>query len=116
MGLSGTLGDFNPIEIIAIFDLLEKSGKLLLTRGDEEGLVVFRRGRIIYASSSGFRESLGSMLLARGLVREDELVDALGRQAYHHGVPDQGARRGGEMPVLLRADREGRSARERTRA
>ncbi len=81
MGLSGTLGDFNPIEIIAIFDLLEKSGKLLLTRGNEEGLVVFRRGRIIYASSSGFRESLGSMLLARGLVREDDLVEALGKQA-----------------------------------
>ena len=81
MSLSGTLEDFNPIELIAIFDLVEKSGKLTLTQGTEEGLVVFRRGRIIYASSSGFRESLGSMLLARGLVREEELVEALGTQA-----------------------------------
>jgi hypothetical protein len=81
MSLSGTLEDFNPIELIAILDLVEKSGKLTLIRGDEEGLVVFRQGRIIYASSSGFRESLGSMLLARGLVLEDELVDALGTQA-----------------------------------
>ena len=80
MSFTGTLDDFSPVEIISVLDILEKSGKLHLNRGEEEGLVVFRRGKIIYAASSGFRENLGTMLLARGLVNEDELVEALGKQ------------------------------------
>jgi hypothetical protein len=80
MSFTGTLDDFSPVEIISVLDILEKSGKLHLNRGEEEGLVVFRRGKIIFAASSGFRENLGTMLLARGLVNEDQLVEALGKQ------------------------------------
>ena len=80
MSFTGTLDDFSPVEIISVLDILEKSGKLHLTHGEDEGMVVFRRGKIIYAASSGFRENLGTMLLARGLVNEGDLVEALGRQ------------------------------------
>lgn len=80
MSFTGTLDDFSPVEIISVLDLLEKSGKLHLNRDEDEGLVIFRRGKIIYAASSGFRENLGTMLLARGLVDEGQLVEALGRQ------------------------------------
>ena len=80
MSFTGTLDDFSPVEIITVLDLLRKSGKLRLNRGDDEGLVVFRRGKIIYAASSGFRENLGTMLLARRLVDEGQLVEALGLQ------------------------------------
>jgi len=80
MSFTGTLDDLSPVEIISVLDLLEKSGKLHLNREDEEGLVVFRCGKIIYAASSGFRENLGTMLLARGLVNEVELVEALAKQ------------------------------------
>lgn len=80
MSFTGTLDDLSPVEIISVLDILEKSGKLLLNRGEEEGLVVFRRGKIIYAASSGFRENLGTMLLARELVNEGDLVEALALQ------------------------------------
>jgi hypothetical protein len=80
MTFTGTLDDFSPVEIISVLDILGKSGKLHLTRNDDEGMVVFRRGKIIYAASSGFRENLGTMLLARGLVDEGQLVEALGMQ------------------------------------
>lgn len=80
MSLTGTLDDFSPVEIISVLDILQRSGKLRLIHGEDEGMVVFRSGNIIYAASSGFRENLGTMLLARGLVDEGQLVEALGRQ------------------------------------
>jgi hypothetical protein len=80
MSFTGTLDDFSPVEIISVLDILQKSGKLRLARGDEEGLVIFRGGKIIYAAASGFRENLGTMLLTRGLVDEGQLVEALGLQ------------------------------------
>jgi hypothetical protein len=52
-----------------------------MTQGKEEGLIVFRRGRIIYAATSSVRESLGSLLLSRDLITEAELVEALLRQS-----------------------------------
>ena len=81
MSLTGTLSEFSPIEIIDVIGTLGKSGTLSLSRGADRGLVVFRHGKIVYAASSGLRENLGGMLLARGLITEIELVDALGAQA-----------------------------------
>jgi len=80
MSLTGKLAEFGPIEIIDVIGTLGKSGTLSLNRGVDRGLVVFRHGRIVYAASSGLRENLGGMLLARGLITEIELVDALGTQ------------------------------------
>lgn len=80
MSLSGTLDDFSPVEVISVLGMLERSGKLRLTQDEDEGMVVFRRGKIIFAVSSGFRENLGTMLLARGLVNESQLVEALALQ------------------------------------
>jgi hypothetical protein len=58
----------------------EKSGKLTFTTGTQEGLIVFRRGKIIYAASSSLRETFGSIALSLQMVTEAELVDALLQQ------------------------------------
>jgi len=79
--MQGNLQDFGPIELIQILGTLGKSGVLRLQRISEEGLVVFRDGNIIYASSPSVRESLGSLLLARGLITEAQLDQALERQS-----------------------------------
>jgi hypothetical protein len=50
---------------------------LSLTRRDSQGVIVFRSGKIIYAASSGARETLGSMLLCRQLIDEEGLAQAL---------------------------------------
>jgi len=78
--VKGNLQDFNPGELIQVCGLLGKSGRLLLERSDQEGLIVFRKGRIIYAASASVRENLGSLLLARKLISEDELMEALERK------------------------------------
>jgi hypothetical protein len=78
--MKGQLQDFNPGELIQVFGLLGKSGSLNLERSDQKGLIVFRTGRIIYAASSAVRENLGSLLLARKLISEDELMEALERK------------------------------------
>jgi len=78
--LQGNLQDFSPAELVQILGLLKKSGALRLRQIDEEGLIAFRNGKIIYASSPAVRESLGSLLLARGLISEAELDAALAQQ------------------------------------
>jgi len=75
--VKGRLQDFNPGELIQLFGLLGKSGSLHLERSDQEGLIVFRKGRIIYTASPSVRENLGSLLLSRKLISEDELMEAL---------------------------------------
>jgi hypothetical protein len=79
--VKGRLADFNPGELIQMFGLLGKSGSLSLNRDNLQGLIVFRGGRIIYAASSAVRENLGSLLLARNLISEDELLEALERKS-----------------------------------
>jgi len=78
--VEGRLGDFSPSELIQIIGLLGKSGVLKLQTADQEGLVVFRRGKVIYAASPSVRESLGGLLIARGLIDATELTDALAIQ------------------------------------
>jgi hypothetical protein len=79
--VQGNLQDFSPTELIQILGLLNKSGVLRLQRVELEGLIAFRDGRIIYAASPAVRESLGSLLLARGLISETQLDEALAQQA-----------------------------------
>ena len=79
--MHGKLEEFSPAELIQIIGLLSKSGALRLRHGDEEGLIAFRAGKIIYTASQSVRESLGSLLLARDLITETELTDALTLQA-----------------------------------
>jgi len=77
----GNLENFNPGELIQIIGLLTKSGVLRLENVDGQGLVVFRAGKIIYAASPSVRGSLGSLLLARGIITEAKLTEALTKQS-----------------------------------
>ena len=80
MGLAGSLKDVSLPELLEVVALTEKSGKLTLTTGLREGLVVFRRGKIIYAASDTAREAFGNILVSLHLVDEPTLLRALERQ------------------------------------
>jgi len=84
VSVEGRLEDFRPSELIQIIGLLGKSGVLRLQNADEEGLIVFRGGKVIYAASPSVRESLGGLLIARGLIDATELTDALAIQTADH--------------------------------
>jgi hypothetical protein len=80
MALAGKLEDVPAAEIMQFLAMSEKTGKLTFTTGTEEGLIVFRTGKIIYAASSSIRETLGSIVISMKLVQESELAEALQRQ------------------------------------
>ncbi len=87
MALVGRLEDVPAPEILQFLAMSDKTGKLVLTRGTEECLMVFRNGRIIYAASSSIRETFGSVVSGLGLVDEASLGEALHRQ--HHGQEEK---------------------------
>jgi len=74
------LEDFSPGELIQVIGLLGKSGVLRLQHVDDEGLIAFRGGKVIYVASPSVRESLGSLLMARKFISETELTVVLSRQ------------------------------------
>lgn len=80
MSLFGKLEDTPLQELLQVMAASQVSGKLRLTGRDREGIVVFRNGNIVYAASSGARQTLGNLLLLQGLVSENHLSDALDRQ------------------------------------
>ncbi len=80
MALAGRLEDVPAAEILQFLAMSGKSGKLTFTTGTEEGLIVFREGKIIYSASNTIRETLGSIVIAMNMVTEAELVEALKRQ------------------------------------
>lgn len=82
MSLAGTLEELPFPDLLDMISLAEKTGRLTLTATDAEGMIVFRRGRIIYASSNSAREAFGNILVCMRLVDEATLRKALVRQ--HH--------------------------------
>lgn len=78
--MHGKLEDFSPSELIQIVGLLGKSGVLRVQHPEKEGVIAFRKGKVIYAASPSVRESLGSRLLAKGLISAEDLTEALARQ------------------------------------
>ena len=80
MAFTGKLSEIRVPDLLQIISTGDRSGTLRLTRRDAHGLIVFRRGGIIYAASSSVRETVGSLLLSRRLVDHRELMAALEEQ------------------------------------
>jgi hypothetical protein len=80
VSLAGRLEEVAFPEVLNLISWGKKTGKLELSKPDAEGIVVFRRGNIIYAASNRVREVLGNILLCRKLITEDNLISALARQ------------------------------------
>jgi hypothetical protein len=85
MSFTGRLDEHELPELLHYISLNKKTGKLTLTRREGQGLIVVRLGRILYASSSSLRETLGNILVCRGVMNEAQLAEALERQ---HASPE----------------------------
>ena len=77
---AGRLGEFRLPELLQFLALGQKSGRLSLNRREGQGVVLLRKGRIIYAASNAVRERFGNILVWRGLIDEATLLTALERQ------------------------------------
>ncbi len=80
MSLVGRLEELSLPEILQIVSMTGKSGRLTLSTGVEEGVLVVRKGKIIYAASTSAREAFGHLLLHLKLVTPETLAEALDRQ------------------------------------
>jgi Domain of unknown function (DUF4388) len=102
MSLVGRLEDIELPELIQFLASNRKTGRLTLSRRDGNGVVLLRLGRILYAASNSVRETLGHLLVARGLITEATLMEALENQ--HWG---QEGKRLGEILVEMGKLEEG---------
>ena len=80
MELAGKLDRYDFADLLQMLASTGKSGKLTLTEYGGQGVIVLRQGKIIYAASSSPRETLGNMLLCKGLIGEEQLKEGLAAQ------------------------------------
>lgn len=80
MSLVGNLAQFSLADLLQILSSSGHSGKISLTRIDKQGVIVLRQGRMIYAASTSVRDTLGSILVSRGQIDEEQLTLALERK------------------------------------
>ncbi len=81
MSLAGQLEHLGLGALHQTLAVNRSTGKLVLTHGNGQAVLVFREGRIAYAAASSARETVGSILLLRELITEADLAEALARQS-----------------------------------
>src|SRR6185369_6830396 len=81
MSLVGNLEDLGLGEILQIVSLSRKSGILALHSRGREGRVIFRNGMVTQAHSTVFNESLGEVLVRKGIIDLATMRKALTVQA-----------------------------------
>lgn len=77
MSLVGNLADLGLGEILQIVSLSRKSGVLTLQSRGRQGVVVFRFGQVVRATSSSIKYFLGEELLKREVIDQECLNKAL---------------------------------------
>jgi hypothetical protein len=79
MALTGDLSELSPPEILQLLSLTRKSGKLVLSNGDLQGVVVFRQGKIVFAASDSLRSAFAATLAAGKVVADSRLIEEVER-------------------------------------
>lgn len=80
MSLVGNLEDLGLGEILQIVSLSRKTGNLALHSRGREGSIVFRHGQVVRATSTTYQQSLGEILIRKGVIDLTILRKALALQ------------------------------------
>ncbi len=83
MSLEGNLEELGLGEILQIVSLSRKTGVLSLSSKGRDGSVFFRQGQVVRASSSAYQQSLGEVLIQRGIIDLSVLRKGLSFQQEH---------------------------------
>lgn len=78
MALEGNLKDFSLTDMFRLLQTGSKSGTLHIERDDVEGLVCFRDGQVVHATSGAVKEPAGKRLAKAGIISEKQLRQAQG--------------------------------------
>jgi hypothetical protein len=86
MPIAVDIEDLEPAELLLILAKTRKTGKLSAVRRGQKILIAFNEGSIVYAAQPAVRERLGSLLINRSLISEDDLYRALEIQREEDGA------------------------------
>jgi CheY-like chemotaxis protein len=80
MSLKGSLEELGLGEILQIVSLSRKTGVLFLSSRGKDGSVFFRQGQVVRAASSSYQQSLGEVLIQKGIIDLAVLRKSLAHQ------------------------------------
>lgn len=83
MSLVGNLEELGLGEILQIVSLSRKTGVLSLSSRGRDGSVFFRQGQVVRAASSAYQQSLGEVLIQKGVIDLAVLRRSLAYQQEH---------------------------------
>jgi hypothetical protein len=86
MSLVGRLEDLALSDIFQIISLSKKTGTLVLKGKAGAAVVVFKNGQVIQAATDDLRDTLGNILISRGIITEQDLSRALDEQKKIKGA------------------------------
>jgi hypothetical protein len=77
LAITADIEDLAVTEFMMMLAQNLKTGQLTVERGDDRVMLAFRKGSMVYATSTGVRETVGAMLVRRGLIDNEQLQEAL---------------------------------------
>ncbi len=81
MALSGNLATMPLPDLLQWLAYSQKTGILILSKGEIVKEIYFQKGKIVASSSNDPREYFGQFLLSFGKITENQLIDAFKKQA-----------------------------------
>ena len=90
MPIIADIDDLSAAEFLLMLSLNQKTGKVTGISGNHKVIVAFRNGSIVYAASTAVRERIGSILVGRKLVSEEDLQAAIEQQQAEPGLKHLG--------------------------
>jgi hypothetical protein len=81
--ITADIDDLAAADLLMLLAQNLKTGQLTIENGDDRIKLAFRKGAIVYATSTGVRETVGAMLVRRELISAKQLDEALHRQKEH---------------------------------
>jgi hypothetical protein len=83
--ITADIEDLAAADFMMVLAQNQKTGQLTIENGDDRLKLAFRNGDIVYASSTGVRETVGAMLVRREMISGEQLETALQRQKQRAG-------------------------------
>lgn len=86
--LRGTIEPLALVDVLAYLGRNRESGVLNVVRGAVEKSIVIDNGQIVFARSNQYEDRLGDILLARGIINQDQYdqgTELLKKKGFRHG-------------------------------
>jgi hypothetical protein len=83
--ITADIEDLGAADFMMMLAHNQKTGQLTIENGEDRLKLAFRNGAIVYAASTGIRETVGAMLVRRELITEQQLEKALRLQREREG-------------------------------